>query len=310
MTLTVHTPIDGLAEHAARSANPIDVLVKAWLAGYKSPRTRECYSISMRQWLVWCDEHDVPPLGALRAHVELFQRHLERSGRKPRTIYLRLTVLASFYGYLVDEEVLGKTPMRGVKRPHIERRSPTAWLSRPQLADLLLDAGSRVGVHGNALIHVLALNGLRIGEACSLNVGSLEWDGYHPIVRFTRKGGKDGRAVLSRPTEAAVRAAIEGRHCDEPMFLNRYGNRMTRVNAQRLLDRALADVRGSHGRITPHSMRHSWTTVCVDAGVPLDQLQHDGGWNDPRLIPYYSHGQDAPARASTHAATAYVYGVA
>lgn len=310
MTLTVPTPNAGLAEHAAATTDPLGTLVRAWLAGYKSPRTRETYAIGVSQWLDWCILHGVDPLAALRAHVELYQRHLEQAGRKPRTIAARLNTLASFYGYLVDEDVLVKSPMRGVKRPKIERRSPTAWLNRAQIADLLtIDAEIRTATD-NALLHVLALNGLRIGEACSLNVSSLAWDGYHPIIVFTRKGGKDGRATLSRPTEAYVQAAVEGRHPDEPMFLNRYGNRMTRINAQRIIDRAIANVRGTHGRITPHSLRHSWTTVCVDAHVPLDQLQHDGGWNDPRLIPYYSHGKDAPARHSTHAATAFVYGAA
>jgi integrase/recombinase XerD len=61
---------------------------------------------------------------------------------------------------------------------------------------------------------------------------------------------------------------------------------------------------------SPHALRHSWTTACVDARVPVDQIQHDGGWADPRLIPYYSHGADRPEKAATHGITAYVMGAA
>lgn len=298
----------GLARIASQSSSPLDTLVAAWLAGYRSPQTRSAYAIALRLWRCWCQRHNVDPLDAVRAHVELYQRDLEALGRKPRTIYARLTAMASFYDYLVVEEVLVRDPMRGVKRPRIERKSPTAWLSRSQLADLVT-AAPALGPSAHALIFVLTFNGLRIGEACSLDVDSLAWDGYSPIILFTRKGGKEGRAVLSRPTEDAVKRAI-GERTTGPMLLNRYGNRMTQHNAQRILNRAMRHVRGSHGRITPHSLRHSWTTACVDAHVPVDQIQHDGGWSDPRLIPYYSHGHDRPDRAATHGITAYVMGAA
>lgn len=307
MSLTV--PSGGLSALASSSAgDPIDVLVAAWLAGYKSPATREVYATSVRQWRTFCAEHGVHPLAALRAHVELWQRTLEAAGRKPRTVYARLASVGSWYQYLVEEGVLDRSPMIGVHRPVIERRSPSAWLTRAQLADLLA-AGTALGPHPSALLHVLALNGLRIGEACSLDVASLGWDGYYPTLTFTRKGGKEGRAVLARPTESAVRAAI-GDRASGPLLLNQTGARMNRACAQRIIDRSLLEVRGFHGRITPHSLRHSWGTACVDAHVPTDQVQHDGGWADPRMVGYYSHGKDAPARAATHAVAAYVYGAA
>ena len=308
MSLTVATPAPSLGALARGSRNPGDVLVAAWLAGYKSRHTRACYEAGVRFWRAWCDAHGVDPLQALRAHVDLYQRTLEEQGKAPRTIAARLAAIASWYGYLLDEEVLERDPMRGVKRPRVERRSPSAWLSRAQIYDLLA-AGAELGAHQSALLHLLALNGLRIGEACSLEVGSLGWDGYYPTLAFTRKGGKDGRATLARPTEVAVRNAI-GDRTSGPLLLNQAGRRMNRECAQRIIDQALKGVRGHHGRITPHSLRHSWTTACLDAHVAADQVQHDGGWEDPRLVTYYSHGKDAPARAATHAVAAYVYGAA
>lgn len=307
MTLTVlptsrATRLTDLVTGPARH----ETLAQAWLAGYKNPNTIESYTRSIRFWFAWCETNHIDPLQVVRAFIEMWQRELEQAGLAARTIASRLNAIAGFYRYLVDEEVLDRDPMRGVSRPKIERRSPTAWLSRPQVADLLAGAEEQ-GAHAYALVCLLALNGLRISEACSLEVDSLRWDGHYPIVVFTRKGGKEGRAALARPTEAAVREAI-GRRTEGPLLVNRYGNRMNRENAQRIITRALRSVRGNHGKITPHALRHSWATACLDAHVPTDQVQHDGGWSDMRMVTYYSHGQDSPARAATHAVAAYIYG--
>ena len=307
MTLTVATPT--LATIASDAGgNQLDVLVAAWLARQRSAGTRETYGIAFRLWRRWCAEHGIDPLQAIAPHFEIWQRTLEQDGKMPRTIYGRLAAVASFYGYLVEQEVLEKDPMRTVRRPKIERVSPSSWLKRPQLADLLA-AGAELGVHQNATLHLLVLNGLRVGELCSLNVESLSMERYTPTITFTRKGGKQGKARLSRPTEDAVRRAI-GNRTSGPLLLNQWDRRMNRACVQRIIDQALKGVHGAHGRITPHTLRHSWTTAALDAHVPADQVQFDGGWSDQRMVTYYSHGHDAAEKAATHAVTAFIYGAA
>lgn len=308
MELTRLTDAPALAEVAARSQQPLDTLVKAWLVSYRNDRTRESYAINIRQWLAFCAEHGVPPIQPLRSHVELWMRLLERAGMKPRTVAQRVNVLASFLRYLLDEDVIQRDPMRGVKRPRIERQSPTGYLRRSQAADLLT-ASIDLGPHPAALLHILTLNGLRIAEACSLDVGSLVWDGRYPQLQFTRKGGKGGRAYLSRETEPLVLAAI-GDRTSGPLLLNAAGNRMRRANAQPIIDKAMRSVRGHHPRITPHALRHTWATLCLEAGVPVQQVQYDGGWADGRLVAYYTHGQDSGVKAATNLMSPYVYSAA
>ena len=108
----------------------------------------------------------------------------------------------------------GRTPRPNADdmRAPTSRRAAVAAgaLSRGQVHDLLA-AAERLGVHPYGLCCVLALNGLRIGEATGLNVDDLDYDGLFPVLRFTRKGGRAGRAVLARPTEAAITACIADR---------------------------------------------------------------------------------------------------
>lgn len=205
MTLTLPTRPDGpggLAAIAADAVDPLEVLRNAWLAGYRNTNTRSAYGHAIDQWFAWCATNDLHPLQVIRAHVEIYQRHLEQTGRAPRTIAARLNGLASFYTYLIDEHVLAADPMRGVKRPRIERRSPSAWLTRGQLADLITAAERLDRPSERAAVFVLVFNGLRVGELCSLDIDSLLWEGHSPVLAFTRKGGKAGRASSPRATRS------------------------------------------------------------------------------------------------------------
>jgi hypothetical protein len=47
-------------------------------------------------------------------------------------------------------------------------------------------------------------------------------------------------------------------------------------------------------------LRHSWTALAIDACAPQDQIQHDGGRADARVVSYYTHGRDQALPATTH----------
>lgn len=273
-------------------------LAAAWLAGYRNDRTRDSYALSLRQWFAFCDGMRFDPLEIKAAHLDLWLREMELAGRADRTISQRITAVSTWYRWLVVQEYLARNPADGVRRPKIERRSPTAWLKRPQIADLI-EAARDKSPHAEALIMLLALNGLRIAEACSLDVESLSLRDDYPVLTFVRKGGRVGSATLARPTENAIRRAIDDR-LTGPLLLTQAGTRMNQRAAQRIIDQLMPHVRGHHGRITPHALRHSWTTLALEAGVTQDQVRHDGGWADGRMVSYYAHGQDNPLKAATH----------
>jgi site-specific recombinase XerD len=285
-----------------------ELVAGAWLATYANPQTRSSYGRAIKFWFAWLEDLGVDPFVALRTHIEVYQREQEAGGFAKRTIAGRLTAIAMFYEFCVDEELLLRSPMVRVKRPKIERRSSTHWLTRTQFHDLVMAAKDH-GPHQYALICLLGFNGLRIAEACSLDVGSLGGSEFYPALTFIRKGGKTGTAYLSRITEAAVRGAIGDRE-DGPLLLTRAGTRMNQKAAQMIIDRNMRHVDGAHGRITPHSLRHTFATLSARAGVPADQIQHDGGWADQRMLSYYTHGQDLADRAATHTVSAMVMSAA
>lgn len=301
---SAHVPSTGLLP-----ATPAELAAASWLAGYPNAKTRESYTIHIRDWFAFAADHELDPMSALRAHIELWVRGLEQRGLKPRTRALKITTVRSFYAYCVEEEWIDKSPADRVKRPSIERKSPRGALGRTQLADLV-DGARALGPNQHALVMLLGFNGLRIGETCAANVEDMEYRGFSPVLLLpNRKGGKEGEAPLSRPLEAALHACI-GERTSGPLLRNRYGNRMTRSNAQQILDTASKNVRGRMPRLSPHVLRHTWVTLAVDAGADQSRIQHDGGWADSRLVAYYCHSRHDPLNATTHLVAAHVMSAA
>lgn len=69
-----------LAARAARER----LLAAAWLAGYRSPRTRRAYALDLSAWLDWLHGLQVDVLAARRVHVDPAQRHPSGAAGRPR----------------------------------------------------------------------------------------------------------------------------------------------------------------------------------------------------------------------------------
>jgi len=54
-------------------------------------------------------------------------------------------------------------------------------------------------------------------------------------------------------------------------------------------------------RLSPHSLRHTFVTQALDAGVPLRDVQDAMGHADPRTTRRYDRGRMALDRRATYA---------
>jgi integrase/recombinase XerD len=106
----------------------------------------------------------VPLFSVRRADIETFARELEGRGRARATVTRRLSTIAGFYRYAVEEELLDHSPAAHVRRPRVDYESHATALDRNEVGALLVAAGLGAAAEP-ALISLLALNGLRGSEA-------------------------------------------------------------------------------------------------------------------------------------------------
>lgn len=282
----------------------VSQLTAAFLAGY-GPTTRKSYAEGLRAWFRWCNEHNLDPLRVARPHIDLWARWLEEERHlAPATVMHRLCTLRSFYRYLEDEEVIALSPARKVRLPKVSTDSQTRGMSRTEVARFLATSERNPTYH--AMCCLLALNGLRISEACSANIEDLGVERGHRTLTVTRKGGNRQTIPLSPKTARTVESIVAERS-NGPILVTQAGTRMTRTNAAKAVGR-IGKQAGIETKVHPHRLRHAFVTIGLDAGIPLHDMQDSAGHADPRTTMRYNRNRFSLDRNATHIVTAFVSG--
>jgi integrase/recombinase XerD len=288
-------------------------LIAAWLATKRSPNTRAAYLRDMAQWAGWCGEHGVALLGADETAAAVWARHLEASGVKDSTAARKLTAVSSFYGWCARRGDVRANPVAGLARPVVDYdTSATPGLTRDQAVALLEAADSDAGPQAArtaAVVATLLFTGARVSELLGADIEDLGTDRGHRVLRVRRKGGKIQALALPAPAASRIEAylasrddvtalpavpgsAAAGRR--RVLFATGTGARMYRAEVRALL-RRLGRIAGLPAELaaslSPHSMRHAFATLNLDAGASLRDLQDAMGHASPRTTRRYDRGR-------------------
>jgi len=292
---------------APGGSDPFWRLVAAFLVGYPDA-TAKAYLGDLKTWAAWCADRGVHPFAARRHHVDTWVKHLGRdpqvtTGRPaaPATIARRLSCLSKFYDYGMREvELIEYSPVANVRRPKVSEDSPTIGLAAAEL-DRLLTAAEADGARSAALVSLLVYNGLRIDEALACDVEDFTYQRGHRVLRIVRKGGVASTEPLSPIVVRVLEDCVADRPAG-PMFLNRDNTARLSYSTSYALIRRLARKAGipAADRLSPHSLRHSFATELLGAGVPLQDVQDAMGHADPRTTRRYDRSRHNLDRHPTY----------
>jgi integrase/recombinase XerC len=212
------------------------------------------------------------------------------------TIGRKLSVLRTFFRVLLRRRLVSSSPVAALRGPKRARRLP-AVLGKDESARLLdaVGPGASPAVEAceRALCEVLYGAGLRISEACGLDLGDVSRDGAGALVRVRQgKGRKDRLVPLGRKGIDAIeqwlalRPTVATGADSEALFLDRRRRRLTPREARRRLDarERAATVR----RVSPHALRHSFATHLLGEGADLRSIQEMLGHASVRTTQRYA----------------------
>jgi len=190
--------------------------------------------------------------------------------------------LAKYVAMHSPEHVEWCRVMRSIPVKKAAKKQIT-YLEKAEM-DMLLDKPDRKTEQGwrdYALLLFLYNTGARAEEAASLRIGDISmYKGKTglSIVTITGKGHKSRRCPLWKTTGDAIRSLIKGRSNDEPVFLNRLGQQITRFGVYEMVRRYACAIEQQspelkRKRISPHTIRHTTATHLLQAGVDINTIR-------------------------------------
>jgi len=260
--------------------------------------TLTAYDHDLRKFEAFAEKRSLSLEAVSREHIVDFLGDLYRQGLDSHSVARHMASLRNFFRFGLAEGAVSVDPMLNLESPKTRRRLPVYL--RMEDVDRLLnqpDLSTPYGLRDHAILEVLYSTGLRVSELVNLKVSDLEM--RMGCLRCIGKGDKERLVPVGRKALAAVRAYLEksrpqllGKRetvkASPWLFVNRFGNRLSRIAIWRLLT-AYGRRAGIRARLSPHKLRHSFATHLLERGADLRSVQLMLGHADISTTQIYTH---------------------
>lgn len=261
-----------------------------------SELTVQAYRTDLDKLSQFAESIGVEPESLTTAQVEEFLATLHDSGLQSRSRARVLSGIRGFYRYLMLEEVIDSSPLELIESPKIGRKLPEVLsIEEIDALEAAIDLSRPDGLRNRAIIETLYSCGLRVSELVSLRLTDLHLD--EGFVRVVGKGNKERLVPIGRKAIHDIDCYIEQRNAvgqkvaigaENILFLNRLGNKLTRVMVFTIIKR-LAEAAGISKSISPHTLRHSFATHLIEGGADLRAVQEMLGHESIATTEIYTH---------------------
>ncbi len=264
-----------------------------------SRNTLNAYRTDLLQYGDFLNEHELDPLAARPADIGDFLADLATGNGRPAcsaaTVHRKTACLRSFYKHLRRDELIGDDPTAALSAPRRAKKLPQV-LNYSEVQNLLsAPRGSEpTTLRDRALLEVMYACGLRASETIGLELSDIDLG--EGMLRARGKGSKERIVPLGRKAIAAISAYLRGgrpklvpaeRH-EARLFVNFRGGPLSRQGLYKIVQRHAREA-GLAGRMSPHTLRHSFATHLLAGGCDLRAVQEMLGHADIATTQMYTH---------------------
>lgn len=177
-------------------------------------------------------------------------------------------ILSSFFAWLEDEDYIGKSPVRRIKK------IKTTKLVKETFSDENLEKLRDCCIHprDRAILDLLASTGIRVGELVRLNISDVNLIERECIV--LGKGDKERPVYFDAKTKIHLEHYLKSRKDNNPALfvtINAPYNRLSIAGVEHFLSKLGKMSQVSH--VHPHKFRRTMATMAIEKGMPIEQVQ-------------------------------------
>ncbi len=244
------------------------------------------YRLDLEAFVAFLEGQDVLRTDYLL--VRKYLAHLREKRLTARTVARKLSVLRSFFRFLVRENLLSINPVAAIVAPKQDRPLPK-FLTEDEMVRLIEapDADTVKGLRDRAIFETLYSTGLRISELVSLTDELVDFVGG--TVRVMGKGRKERLVPIGERALRAIRRYLAKRQGTSSfLFLNKNKKQLGVRGVRKVMDQYLR-LMSLKTRVSPHTIRHSFATHLLGRGADLRSVQELLGHANLATTQIYTH---------------------
>jgi len=249
-----------------------------------SPPTVEAYNRDILTFIRYLEE--MACAEPERRHVEAFIGYMREKGRSTRSVVRSISALRGFFNYLLLDGRIKVSPLEDVDTPRFRPPIPRV-LSEDEMGELIgLPEGEKMALRDRTMLELLYATGLRVSELIRLKKGDVNLDGGFVVAMGKRS--KERVVPLGSYSRDAVKAYLEAeRPQGQYLFPNRRGGMITRQAVWKIIRKY--GLRLHKGKVSPHTIRHTFATHLLEGGADLRSVQVLLGHEDISTTQIYTH---------------------
>jgi integrase/recombinase XerC len=263
----------------------VNVLLKLFIEYLQMERNYSKYTIELYQhdisdFFLFMAEQAIDEIERVQyfdARLYLTKLYDKKLARK--TVAKNISVLRSFFKFLLREKYVKENPFALVTIPKVEKRLPQFFYEDElQLLFSSCENETPLGQRNIALLEILYGTGIRVSECCQISLKDVDF--YLSTILVRGKGQKERYVPFGSFTKDSLEKYInngrnkllKGKETVETLFLNHRGGSLTTRGVREVLN-GMIGKSALNVSIHPHKLRHSFATHLLNNGADLRSVQ-------------------------------------
>jgi integrase/recombinase XerC len=209
-----------------------------------------------------------------------------------RSINRKLTVLKSYYRFLLREGIVEGNPMRKLNPPKTSKPLPV-FVEKESIARLFDEVDFEKGFPGlrnRLILEMFYSTGVRLSELVNLKISDIDF--YYHTIKVLGKRNKERLIPFSNRFESVIKNYIEEKHhCfgnNDALFLTDKGKPVYPKLIYLIVNRYLQYVTTIEKK-SPHVLRHTFATHLLNNGAELNAVKELLGHASLAATQVYTH---------------------
>ena len=286
----------------------LDKLMQEWLEFVDvQPTTFVTYQRALKNFMAWTRENGITELNR---EIAIAYRDNLLATIAPTTARLYISVLRLFVKFLASKGICPDftAHFKGIKLDNTVHHRDALSVDESKEVFHSMTGADEKSLRDKAIVGLMLATGLRCVEVTRLDVGDIYRRGKKLFLKVHGKArqGKQDSVILPAQCANLINDYLNLRgkvQAESPLFVaTSRRNKGARLQAQtisRMCKKALVQAGYNSSRLTAHSLRHSFATNAILAGVDIREVSQAMRHKSTAITEIYLHDISEMSNSAT-----------